>query len=167
MAIHTASPADPRDNRGMTAQTTAVRYRERLLPGFGFFGAWLLLIPATALIMMPINKQAAIPVAIGMYLLVALIFVALSPVVEVRDGTLRAGRASIPVDLVGDITPLGSDALRDAIGPGADARNYMVVRGWIHRGLKLEITDVDDRTPHWIVTSRKPLALAEALKAGA
>lgn len=151
----------------MTAQTTAVRYRERLLPGFGFFGAWLLLIPATALIMMPINKEAAIPVAIGMYVLVALIFTALSPVIEVRDGTLRAGRASIPVSFVGAIEPLGSDALRDIIGPGADARNYMVVRGWIHRGVKLEITDASDPTPFWIITSRKPIALTEALQAQA
>lgn len=151
----------------MTAQTTAVRYRERLLPGFGFFGAWLLLIPATALIMMPINKAAAIPVAIGMYVLVALIFVALSPVIEVRDGKLRAGRATIAVGFVGEIEALGSDALRDIIGPGADARNYMVVRGWIHRGIKIEITDASDPTPFWIITSRKPIALAEAVRAEA
>lgn len=149
----------------MTANTTAVRYRERLLPGPGFFGAWLLLIPATALVMTPINKSAAIPVAVGLYVLVALIFFALSPVIQVGNGELRAGRAAIPVSLIGAVEPLGADALRDAIGPGADARNYMVVRGWIHRGLKLEITDESDPTPHWILTSRKPLALAEALGA--
>lgn len=116
---------------------------------------------------MPINKGAAIPVAIGMYVLVALIFVALSPVVEVRDGKLRAGRAHISTDMIGEIEPLGSDALRDVIGPGADARNYLVVRGWIHRGVKLEITDASDATPFWIITSRKPLALAEALRTAA
>ncbi|GAA1319624.1 DUF3093 domain-containing protein [Leucobacter albus] len=151
----------------MTAQTTAVRFRERLLPGPAFFGAWLLLIPATALIMMPIEKSLAIPVAVGLYIVVALIFVALSPVIEVRDRTLTAGRARISVDLIGEVEPLGSDALRHAIGPGADARNFMVVRGWIHRGLKLEITDAEDPTPYWIVTSRKPVALAEALQAAA
>ncbi|KIP52955.1 DUF3093 domain-containing protein [Leucobacter komagatae] len=151
----------------MTAQTTAIRYRERLLPGIGFFSAWLLIVPATALVMMPIQERLAIPVAIGMYVLVSLIFIALSPVIEVRDGSFRAGRATIPVGLVGEVEPLGSDALRDAIGPGADARNYLVVRGWVHRGLKIEITDAQDPTPHWIVTSRKPVALAEALKAAA
>lgn len=147
----------------MTAHTTGVAYRERLLPGLGFFGAWLLLIPATALIMLPIERPLAVPVAVGMYVLVALIFVVLSPVVEVRDGKLNAGRASIPLELVGSVEPLGSDALRDAIGQGADARNYLVVRGWIHSGVKVAIADPNDPTPHWVITSRKPIALAEAI----
>ena len=149
----------------MTAHDTTVRYRERLLPGPGFFIAWLLLIPATALVMTPINKAAAIPVAVGLYIVVALIFVALSPVLQVEQGEFRAGRATIPVKFIGAVDALGSDALRDIIGPGADARNFMVVRGWIQRGLKVEITDEQDPTPHWIITSRKPLALAEALEA--
>ncbi|MGO2139445.1 MAG: DUF3093 domain-containing protein [Leucobacter sp.] len=149
----------------MTATTPAATYRERLLPGVGFFGAWLLLIPATALVMTPINKGAAIPVAVGLYVLVALIFVALSPVIAVENGELRAGRASIPLKFVGEVTPLGQDALRNVIGPGADARSYMVVRGWIHRGVQVEITDESDPTPYWVITSRKPLALKEALAA--
>ena len=151
----------------MTELTQAVRFRERLLPGPGFFIAWMLLMPATALVMMPINKAIAVPVAIGLYVVVACIFIAMSPVIEVRGGTLRAGRASIPMRFVGEVTTLGADALREAIGPGADARNYLVVRGWIHRGVKIEITDSADPTPNWILTSRKPVALAKALEAAA
>lgn len=152
-----------RDNGCMTSQTTAASYRERLLPGIGFFVAWLLIVPAVALIMFPINKQIAIPVAVILYVAIVIIFIALSPVLEVKDGMLRAGRASIPVELIGEITPLGSESLRLTIGPEADARNYLLVRGWIHLGLKLEIVDESDPTPNWILTSRKPLALAQAL----
>ncbi len=147
----------------MTAETSNAHYRERLVPGFGFFVAWLLVIPAVALIMMPINAQAAIPTAIVMYVIIAIIFFALSPVIEVRGGELHAGRASIPLELIGTIEPLGSEPLRKSIGQDADARNYLLVRGWIHMGLKLEITDETDPTPFWIITSRKPLALAEAI----
>lgn len=149
----------------MTAHTSDARYRERLLPGPGFFGAWLLLIPAVWLIMLPINKAIGLPVAIGIYAIVAVTFFALSPVIQVSEGVLQAGRATIKTDLIGEIEPLGSQALHAAIGPGADARNYLVVRGWIHRGLKLEIADESDPTPSWIITSRKPLALADAIAA--
>ncbi len=147
----------------MTSQTTDVLYRERLLPGLGFFFAWLLVIPAVWLIMLPINKDVAVPVAIGMYVAIAVIFIVLSPKIEVRGGMLRAGRATIPVKFIGETQPLGAEPLRLAIGPESDARNYLLVRGWIHLGLKIEITDESDPTPNWIITSRKPIALANAL----
>lgn len=147
----------------MTVETTGSRYRERLLPGVGFFVALLLLIPAVALVMTPINAPAAWPTAIILYVAAALLFIVISPVIEVRDGVLVAGRAQIPLEFVGDVEPLGADALRAAIGSEADARNFLLVRGWIHRGLRIEITDEADPTPYWIVTSRKPLTLAEAL----
>lgn len=149
----------------MTAQNSAAQYSERLLPSPGFFVAWLLLIPASALVMTPINKSAAIPVAIGLYVLAVVIFYVLSPVLRVENGKLTAGRATIPLELVGEVETLGSDALRHAIGPGADARAYLVVRGWIQRGIKVEITDENDPTPHWIITSRKPVTLQEAIQA--
>lgn len=148
----------------MTTETNDVRYRERLVPGFGFFIAWLLVIPAVALMMLPINSQIAIPVAIAMYVAAVVIFLALSPVIEVRDGVLRAGRASISTSYIGAIEPLGSEALHRTIGQDADARNFLLVRGWIHIGLKLEITDANDPTPSWIITSRKPIALASAIQ---
>src|SRR5690606_12340050 len=99
------------------------------------------------------------------FVVMSVLFIMLSPVVEVRDGKLIAGRAEIPVTYIGNIQALGSEALREEIGVKADARNYMLVRGWIHRGLRLEITDESDPTPAWIITSRKPLSLAQALGA--
>lgn len=150
----------------MTAQTPPSRFSERLVPGLGVFVSWLLIIPAVALVMLPIKAEAAIPAAIGAYLVVAVLFFAMSPTIEVRNGTLRAARASIPVAQLGEIEALGSDALRAAIGPGSDARNFLLVRGWIHSGVKLEITDPNDPTPYWILTSRRPIALVEALEAG-
>lgn len=151
----------------MTSQTPEVLYRERLLPSLGFFFAWLLVIPAVWLIMLPINADIGIPVAIGAYVLAAGIFIVLSPKIVVRAGELLAGHATIPVNFIGSVEALGSEALRLAIGQEADARNYLVVRGWIHVGLKLEITDESDPTPYWIITSRKPLALADAISKAA
>ena len=150
-----------------TARVADTRYRERLTPGPGLFVAWLLIIPASALVMIPMNSAAAIPVALGVYAIIALLLLSMSPVIDVHDGVLTAGRAQIPVTMLGDIEPLGSAALSRAIGPEADARDFLLVRGWIRKGLKIEVVDPTDPTPHWIITSRKPLALAEAIRAQA
>jgi len=147
----------------MTVQPSGGRYHERLLPGPSFFAALLLVIPAVFLVMMPINQAAAAPTAIGLYLVLIALAILGSPTLDVRDGVLRAGRAAIPVELIGEVEALDAASLRAAIGPGADARNFLLLRGWIHRGVRIEIVDENDPTPNWIVTSRKPLALAEAL----
>lgn len=141
-----------------------VTYRERLLPGFGILTACLLFIPATALVLTPVNSEIAWPVAIALYLIIAIALVLMSPVVRVEDGKLYAGRATISIQELGDIELLGADALRELIGAKSDARNYLVVRGWIHRGVRIEISDPADPTPNWIITSRKPVALADAIQ---
>ena len=139
------------------------RYRERLIPSFGLFAVLLLFIPAVALVLMPIQPAAAIPGGIGVYLLVALTLVLLSPTVSVERGKLSAGRAAMPVSLLGEIELLGADELRAAIGPGTDARNYLVVRGYIHRGVRIENSDPNDPTPYWVITTRHPQKLADAI----
>ncbi|QIK61993.1 DUF3093 domain-containing protein [Leucobacter viscericola] len=149
----------------MTVEAPPQDYRERLLPGPSLFVALLLLIPAVALVMTPINPQLALPTGIAMYVLIAGSFLVLSPSLLVRDGRLTAGRAEIPVDQLGEVELLGSDALRRAIGPGTDARSYLLVRGWIHRGVRVENIDPADPAPQWVLTSRHPEQLALAIEA--
>ena len=140
-------------------------YRERLLPGVSLFIAMVLVIPAVALVLTPINAQWAIPTGFIVYAILAVTFLLNSPSIVVADGRLSAGRAEIPVSLLGDIELLGADALKAAIGPGSDARNYLLLRGWIHRGVKIANIDPADPAPFWILTSRHPQKLAEALAA--
>ena len=148
-----------------TAATAARPYSERLLPGPGLFIALLLLVPAVALVLTPINSAIAIPTAIVVYLLIALALVLMSPSIQVDGVSLTAGRARIPVEQLGRIELLGSDALRAAIGPGLDARSYLLIRGWIHRGLRIENIDPADPAPYWILTTRNPQRLADAIEA--
>jgi len=39
------------------------------------------------------------------------------------------------------------------------------VRGFIHRGLRIELIDSEDPTPYWVVTSRNPQRFAAAIEA--
>ncbi|MEJ6490485.1 DUF3093 domain-containing protein [Leucobacter sp. USCH14] len=151
--------------RNASSAPAVTTYRERLLPGVSLFISMLLVIPAVALVLTPINAQWAIPTGVIVYAILAATFLLLSPSIVVADGRLSAGRAEIPVSLLGEVELLGSEALRSAIGPGSDARNYLLLRGWIHRGVRIANIDPADPAPHWILTSRHPQKLAEAVAA--
>lgn len=148
-----------------TATTAALPYSERLLPGPGLFTALLLLIPGVTLVLTPINGAIALPTGIVVYLLIAVALVLMSPAVRVADGLLTAGRARIPVSELGEIELLGSEAMRAAIGTQLDARSYTLVRGWIHRGVRIANVDPEDPAPFWIITTRHPQRLADAIDA--
>jgi hypothetical protein len=83
--------------------------------------------------------------------------------VEVGGGELRAGRAHIPTTYVGTVTPLDKDETRLTAGRDADARAYLLLRPYLRRAVKVEITDPADPTPYWLVSTRHPRQLAAAL----
>lgn len=128
------------------------------------FIALLLVVPAVALVLTPISAGNAIPIAVTTYVLLAAMSLLMSPSIRVENGVLSAGRAEIPVSQLGKVELLGADALRAAIGPGLDARSFLLVRGWIHRGVKIENIDPADPAPQWILTTRHPEKLAIAIE---
>ncbi len=84
--------------------------------------------------------------------------------VVVRDDEFRAGRAHITTTLVGLVTPLDADATRRAAGVDADARAYLLLRPYLKRSVRVQITDPADPTPYWLVSTRHPDQLAAALQ---
>ncbi|MDZ5661964.1 DUF3093 domain-containing protein [Nocardioides sp. S-58] len=85
--------------------------------------------------------------------------------VAVDRQAFRAGRAQVPLEHVGAVTPLDADDVRRLAGVEADARAYLVLRPYLKRGVRVDITDPADPTPYWLVSSRRPDALASALEA--
>jgi len=81
----------------------------------------------------------------------------------VEGGEFRAARAHIPLEHLGAAEALDPGATRLAMGPGADARAFLVVRPYLKRSVRVPVTDPADPTPYWLVGSRHPEALAEAL----
>ena len=104
--------------------------------------------------------------AVAMAVLVALFVGYGRPRVSVDGTTLRAGRAYIPLDLVGPVTALDADGVRRQAGVEADARAYLLLRPYLKRGVRVDIADPADPTPYWLVSSRRPDALVSALEAG-
>lgn len=86
-----------------------------------------------------------------------------SAVVEVRDGTLHAGPASIPLAQLGYAEALDKETTRLVHGVDADARAFLVTRPYIGRSVKVAVDDPRDPTPYWLISSRHPRQLAAAL----
>ena len=149
----------------MPSAPETVPFSERLWPSVGIwavtigFGAALGLVPA------PISAEAGeIVSVVGVVVLVTLLFVT-TPTLTVSNGEFAAGRARIPVSMVSEVRPLlGADAMRQAIGVDLDARAYLCTRGWLHTGAMVMLKDPEDPTPYWLISSRRPEALALALR---
>ena len=85
--------------------------------------------------------------------------------VVVSHGELRAGRAHIQARHIGTATPLDAEQTRRTAGQDADARAYLLLRPYLKRAVKVEITDPADPAPYWLVSTRHPEELAQALNA--
>ena len=81
----------------------------------------------------------------------------------VADGVFRAGRAHIDGRHLGTVEALDAEQTRRTAGPEANARAFLVLRPYLKRAVKVEITDPADPTPYWLVSSRRPEDLAGAL----
>ena len=83
--------------------------------------------------------------------------------VRVDDAVLYAGRASIPVALTADPTPLDPESTQLLAGRDANARAFLLLRPYLKRSVLVRITDPADPTPYWLVSTRRPDDLARAL----
>jgi hypothetical protein len=101
---------------------------------------------------------------VAMLLLTALLISYGGARVTVADGWLRVGRARIEGAHVGEVAALDAEETRRVAGPQADARAYLVLRPYLKRAVRVEITDPDDPAPYWLVSSRHPDDLAKAVQ---
>ena len=150
----------------MSTASSAPSFRERLLPGVGAVAAALGVGLLALIVLLPIAPTAAVVVGVLVALAGVVWLVAAAPVVAVRDGELWAGRAHVPVTLLGDVVVLATrEQLRDELGARLDARAHVLLRSWVPTAVRVALEDPADPTPYWLVTTRRPEELAEALGA--
>jgi Protein of unknown function (DUF3093) len=104
--------------------------------------------------------------AVAVAVMVALFVGYGRPRVAVGDGTLRAGRAHIGLEHVGEVTALDAEGVRRQAGVDADARAYLLLRPYLKRGVRVDITDPADPAPYWLVSCRRPDAVVTAVRVG-
>ncbi|QTX04569.1 DUF3093 domain-containing protein [Agromyces archimandritae] len=138
-------------------------YREKLWPAPWIFIAALLLIPASILVFAPIDLTVGFVVAGVLYAAVVIALLLSTPAVEVGDGMLRAGRAGIELEHLGEAVPFDGAAARTEKGTALDVRAYLLLRGWIHPVVRIPVEDPADPAPYWLVSTRRPKELAAAI----
>jgi hypothetical protein len=139
-------------------------YRERLWPSAWVFLSTALVIPASLLVFLPINPTAGVWTAIVLYAGCVVALIATSPVIAVTDAQITAGRARLPIALAGEPEAFEKQEATLERGQRLDARAWLVIRGWVSPVVKIPVTDPADPAPYWLVSTRRPARLAEAIK---
>ena len=144
-----------------------VAYRERV---WAPWPVWLVCVALTGSLGVAYGYPLGIAVGITTFVLTmglaAWLLVVTAPVVQVDDRVLRAGRARLPLHHVGRVAPLDAQQTRDVKGPKADPAAYLCTRGWTSRSILVEVDDLDDPHPYWIVSTRNGPELAQAIAEG-
>lgn len=139
-------------------------YRERLSPSLWILGAAALVAPMATLVFVQIDAALSLAIGLAVGVLVVAGLIAASPVVEVRDGELRAGRAHIDVSLLGEPVALDGEEAQAARSARLDARGWHLIRGGIAGIVVLPDVDPDDPVTSWTISSRTPDRLAAAVR---
>lgn len=149
-------------------------FSERLWPAAWVWASGVLVAATLGIVFVPAT-DAVIAAGAGLVALagVAALLAWWSPVVRVVEPVpgeglwMEAGQARIPLSALGRAEPLDATQMRQALGPGLDARSHLCIRGWVPTGVRVEVSDPRDPVPYWVVSSRRPARLAAALADGA
>lgn len=150
-------------SNGRVTLPTSTRYREHLWPGPWIFVSTALIIPACLLVFLPINSTVGVIVALAAYALIVIVLVVSTPVVTVSATELVAGRARLPLAVIGAVQGFTKDAAQLERGQHLDARAWLQIRGWIDPVIKVDVDDAADPTPYWLLSTRHPDALIAAI----
>ena len=142
---------DPR-----TASSSPVLYRERLSPSLWTLLSAALAGPMVALVFVPLDATVALVAGLVVAAVLMASLILLSPVVEVRGGELRVGRAHIPLDQLGAPTALVGDEARLARGPALERSAWHLLRGGIDGVVRVPVVDERDPVTEWVFSTRTP-----------
>jgi hypothetical protein len=151
----------------MAQDAAALPYRELLLPRW-----WVWLLPLGFAGVLGLAYATAYGAGAGWLVgaAAALVLVALTlgtgTRIVVDDSGVRAGRAHLPARFIGTVRSLDGAATFRARTAAADPRAYLLLRTWsAPSSVVMEVTDAEDPHPYWLLSTRRPQRLADALEA--
>jgi hypothetical protein len=138
-------------------------YSERVLPNIGTFAAVFVLLPSTVIIAEPFDLRIGIVVGLIAVSTIWGLLVFRAPRIQVSKNHLRVGRVSIARSLVGTPKAIDKSEIFAERGPNLDPAAHKVFQGSVKTAVKIPVTDPEDPTPYWLVSTRNPEKLVEAL----
>lgn len=84
--------------------------------------------------------------------------------IEVTGTELVAGSRRIGLSEIGEVAALDVEQTRALRGPRADPAAFLIVRPYLPRSVYVEIAGRPADQPYWLIGSRRPAQLAEAIE---
>ncbi|MFJ8544147.1 DUF3093 domain-containing protein [Streptomyces sp. NPDC093586] len=146
-------------------QLSATPYEERLTAPRSWWLISFLVGLSFALILLPLGT---LPMLGGLAGGTAVAAVAASSYGAVRirivGDSLVAGEAKVPLAALGEAEILDPEEARAWRTHKADTRAFMLLRAYVPRAVRIEVTDPEDPTPYLYLSTREPERLVEALR---
>ncbi|MGW7407421.1 DUF3093 domain-containing protein [Streptomyces sp. NPDC054833] len=147
-------------------QLSASPYEERLTAPRSWWLISFLTGVSFALILLPFGPLPALGGLVGGTAAAAVVASAYGSLrIRVVGDSLIAGEAKIPVSALGKSEILDPEEARAWRTYKADTRAFLLLRAYIPRALRVEVTDPDDPTPYLYLSTREPERLAAAIEA--
>jgi len=145
---------------------SGVFYRERLSPPPTW---WVLGVLFALSVFAALAVATGIGWALGVaalcFAVTAALFGSLALTISLTEGELRVGRSRIELCYLAECAALDAVQTRRRAGPEADARAHLVLRPYVPTAVEITLDDPADPVPYWLVSSRRPRQLAEAVEA--
>ena len=141
-----------------------MRFREVIRAPFWLIAfIYFLFLSLVVAVWAAIGNQPAFITWVVLTVLIVLIALKTTLVIEVDENELRAGPAHIELKYLGNATALDSKEMGRLRTRDADPASFLIFRFWRSTGVKVEINDTRDKTPYWLITSKRNNELAEIL----
>ena len=108
------------------------------------------------------NRATMITLAISTLALIWIAF-AMQTVITFDGQTLRIDKANIESQYLGKVTLLDKTAMRLLRTRDADPAAYLAIKFWEPSGLRIDLNDPRDKTPYWLITSKRGEEIAALL----
>lgn len=89
-----------------------------------------------------------------------------TPVRVDADGSLHAGKAILPAEVIARGASIAASQRSAAMGRQLDPAAYVLHRAWVKTMVLVVLDDPDDPTPYWLISTRHPEQVLEALGLG-
>jgi DUF3093 family protein len=84
-----------------------------------------------------------------------------TPSAAIRE--FRVDDAHIPVSYITEVNVLDHATKTEFLGPAAAPNVFVIQRPWVRDAVRIVIDDPADPTPYWVISTRRPDALAAAI----
>ncbi|HPU13452.1 MAG TPA: DUF3093 domain-containing protein [Aeromicrobium sp.] len=141
------------------------QFRERLYPSAVW---WLLLLGIVGsigwILLVAIDPIVALAIVAVLFTAGAIsLLVSGSAKIVAQTGRITVGQAHLEDEFLGAVTPLAPDQWRLALTNAGREPAFIFTRPWIDRGLRIEVNDPEDPIEYWLISTRLPDSLANAI----